>query len=180
MRDVYSFDSNDRVVCPLAFNSCVENTVHQFIQQLIEFHKDKSSTMTEIQRLLPLVQKSDEPARIELGRQFGAFRGAAERAHHQNEELILSELELHDQPVHPLIARTAEEHKVFAQIVARLFKEINAPTGEAIILVSKVEWFIGQYDDHATNEEAILFPAADQYLSRSAWLRVGDAWLAIN
>jgi hemerythrin-like domain-containing protein len=168
------------VVCPATADSRVEDLVHHFIQQLLEFHKEKSSTMTEIQHLLPLVRKSDEPARIELISQFEGFRGAAERAHHQNEELILSELERHKQPVHPRIARTADEHKVFAQIVARLFEEINEPTGEATILVSKVEWFIGQYDEHATNEEAILFPAANQYLSRSAWSRVGDAWIAIQ
>lgn len=154
--------------------------MHHFVQQLIEFHKEKSSAMTKIQHLLPRVKKSDEPARIELIRQFEGFRGAAERAHHQNEELILGELERHHQPIHPRIARTADEHKVFAQIVARLFTEISEPTDEAAILVSKVEWFIGQYDDHATNEEAILFPAANQNLSRSAWSRIADAWLAID
>jgi hemerythrin-like domain-containing protein len=158
----------------------VENTVHHFIQQLIDFHKEKSSSITEIQRLLPLVRKSVEPARIDLIDQFEAFRGEAERAHHHNEELILSELERHHQPVHPRIARTADEHKVFVQIVARLHKEIIEQTDEAAILVSKVEWFIGQYHDHATNEEAILFPAANQYLSRSAWLRVDDAWIGFD
>lgn len=150
--------------------------MHDFIAQLIQFHREKASAMTNIRKLLPSVEKLDQSAQIELGAQFEAFRSDAERAHHHNEELILRELQRDHAPVHPRIERTAEEHEAFGHLVSRLCKQIEELSDEPKILIAGVEWFLTQYDDHASNEEAILFPAANSQLSPEAWSRIGESW----
>ena len=151
--------------------------MHHLIERLVEFHHGKASSMSAMRSLLADVQKSDQQARQELGRLLALFRDDDERAHHHNEELILLELQRHHQPVHPQIAGISEEHSVFSGMTGRLLDAIYEPLTEVSVLVSDVDWFIVEYDNHATVEETILFPTADQNLSGRAWGRVGKQWL---
>lgn len=150
--------------------------MHELVDQLIQFHRHKAALITEIEVLLPQVENDDALARAELKVYFESFRGEPEKAHHHNEELILRELRQVQRPLHARIERTAEEHVVFSQLVARLCAEIDGSIDEPAIVVANVKWFLGQYDDHASNEEAILFPAANKNISQKGWQRIGADW----
>jgi len=154
--------------------------MHELLDELVRYHRQKAAILTEIQSLYPDVADDSLEARAELGFHFDSFRSTTEKAHHANEELILDALINAGRPIHPRIERTAEEHIIFGQWVQRLNTEISDPNVEPAIVVANVEWFLGQYDDHAGNEEAILFPAADQTLTPDAWARISVDWIDLS
>jgi len=154
--------------------------MHKLIDELVQYHRHKATVVADIQVLIPAVEKGNVNARDELGGIFASFSSDGEKAHHHNEELVLHELVKSKKPIHARIERTAEEHVVFGQLVQRLCSEISGPFDEPAVLVANIQWFLTQYDDHASNEEAILFPAADRELSTIAWSRVGKNWIDLT
>jgi len=154
--------------------------MHNLIDELVRYHRQKAALVADIQLLIPAVEEGSVDARDELGIHFESFRGDSEKAHHRNEELVLDELVKSKNPIHARIERTAEEHVIFGQLIHRLCSEISGPFDEPAVLVANVQWFLSQYDDHASNEEAILFPAADRELSATAWSRIGKNWIDLT
>ena len=154
--------------------------MHELIDELVRYHRAKAAVLTEMQLLFPAVEKGNANSRDALGILFESFRCGNEKAHHHNEELILDELRRGDSPIHARIERTAEEHIIFGQLAHRLCSEISGSIGEPAVVVANVEWFLNQYDDHASNEETILFPAAERKLSASGWSRVRKDWIDLN
>lgn len=150
--------------------------MHELIVSLLKFHEEKAKLISRIDDNLLAVEKGDVQARSELRAQIASFRGDADSAHHCNEELILCELKKTSAPINHRIDDISNDHRAFARIVLRICAKIDDSAVEPTELVPEIEWFLGQYDEHATNEEAILFPAVEQHLSQSAWARVAKAW----
>lgn len=157
-------------------NTTLGAAVHELINSLLQFHEQKARQISKMDACLEAIEASDVHARSELKEQIASFRSDADKAHHFNEELILSELKKTSAPINSRITDISDDHRAFARIVERLCKKIDDPSVEPPQIVADVEWFLGQYDNHATNEEAILFPLAEQHLSPSAWSRIRTEW----
>lgn len=150
--------------------------MHELINRLLQFHERNAKQVSKIDSCLSAIEASDVNARSELKALIASFRSDADIAHHRNEELILAELKKTSVPINNQITDISEDHRAFARIIERLCTKIDDASVEPAELVADVEWFLGQYDNHATNEEAILFPEAEQHLSPSAWSRIRSAW----
>lgn len=152
--------------------------MHVLIESLLQFHGEKARQLSDIEATLQLGEGGDSRYRSSLQKQIAVFQNDREYAHHSNEELVLSELKKTQAAIHGQIEGISEEHLAFNRIITRLLSHIDDSSREHAIVVSDVRWFLSQYDQHATKEETILFPTVDKELTRSAWARVAEQWIA--
>ncbi len=150
--------------------------MHELINSLQQYHHEKAHVLSQIDSLVLEIGKREQSARTELRALLESFHSGAESAHHHNEELILLELRKTAVPIHRLIENISEEHAAFHRILGRLNARVVDSSISCEVVSSDIIWFARQYDEHATAEETIFFPAADNALSSDAWSRVEKAW----
>lgn len=153
--------------------------MHELIEELQAFHRLKAQQLLALEKARNdlLRTPASHAARKQLAELLNPFQGPAESAHHRNEEAILRQLRTTDAPIHRRVDEISGDHSAFARIIedlVRLITDAQRPVGEVRV---RIDHFINQYGDHASNEELIFFPIADQHLTGSDWQQIKLIWI---
>ena len=153
--------------------------MHGFIEELQQFHHDKARHLDELQVFsLKLVDPNPSARKEELTELFEPFRNSLEEAHHRNEELILLHLRTTDAPIHRKVNEISADHAAFDRILERIVSMIFDGDVSRAELGSAVQNFVAIYNDHASSEENIFFPIADEFMAQREWRAVADDWIS--
>ena len=155
--------------------------MHGFIEELQSYHHEKAHHLRELQDFAErLISERNRAEKEELTELFAPFGSKTEVAHHRNEELILLHLRTTDAPIHRKVNEISADHEAFDRILIRITRMIlnsDVSRGE---LSDAIHNFVAIYHDHASGEENIFFPIADEYMTERTWRAVADDWLNIG
>lgn len=155
--------------------------MHGFIEELRLYHHEKAHHLRDLQDFAARLVYEENPAqKDELTELFAPFGTEPEQAHHRNEELILLHLRTTEAPIHRKVNEISADHEAFERILQRITGMIidaDVSRGE---LSDAIRNFVAIYNDHASGEENIFFPIADEFMSDRTWRAVADDWLTIG
>lgn len=152
--------------------------MHKLIEELKQHHADKSKVFSDLQRLInDLTDTEKVDATLDaLGALIESFQSAADKAHHDNEELILAELQNTDAPIHRRVEEISGDHQAFSKVLARLSELIQKERDNPELVALQLGEFKKHYEEHASVEELIFFPIANEHLNERQWERIEAAW----
>ena len=152
--------------------------MHELIQELQQYHREKARNLFDLEKSVNnlLENGSSEEYGQTLQALFEPFQNIAEVAHHQNEEVILSELRKTSAPIHRRVDEISADHEAFDRKIVEISTKIIDHSVSCTELCSTIKSFVAIYKDHADGEENIFFPMADKYLTGSHWGRIKKAW----
>ena len=152
--------------------------MHELIEELQQYHHEKAGHLHALQDFSIRLVDDSSTVKDELTELFAPFRCGSETAHHRNEELILLHLRTTDAPIHRKVNDISADHAAFERILWQLMKMIvdaDVSRGE---LSDALKNFVSVYHDHASSEENIFFPIADEYMTERTWAAVRGDWLS--
>ncbi|MBT8077567.1 MAG: hemerythrin domain-containing protein [Gammaproteobacteria bacterium] len=152
--------------------------MHGFIEELQQYHHEKAGHLHALQDYSVRLVEVADTRKDELTELFDPFRGVSETAHHRNEELILLHLRTTDAPIHRKVNEISADHAAFERILSQLMRMIVDESVSHGELSDALQNFVTVYHDHASSEENIFFPIADEYMTERTWRAVRDDWMS--
>ena len=152
--------------------------MHYLIEELRGYHREKAVHLFNLEKgvadLSMRVNFKNRTRTIQA--LFEPFCNSTEVAHHHNEEIILAELRLTPAPIHRRVEEISGDHQAFDRISGEIQLKIANEAVGLEELRSTINRFIDIYKDHASGEDAIFFPIADQYLKPNQWQAIKKMW----
>lgn len=152
--------------------------MHELIVELQQYHKTKAGVLLDLEsKAIALLEtNARDGCWSAIQSLFEHFQSKSELTHHQNEELILTELLTTSAPIHRRVEQIAADHTAFVRITSSIERKLSDPDASRNEMSSDIRSFVQIYKDHANGEDMIFFPMADKYLENHHWATVRKNW----